>query len=666
MAASSQNSGPCRCDDCVRYTKNHTPRAQLTDSRYNRVDGKFCSENGPLIEKVLRAEWGFDGITMSDWFGVHATVPPIKAGLDLEMPFPVFRSARLLEEVKSEAVTEKEIDARVLKMLELRNRRRGCHGEGPERSDIDEETNQLAREIATGGIVLLKNEDALPINTARPPSIALIGEFARDPVFTGGGSASCQPQYRHSPLDILQKEFPHGVKYASGVRTRRIIPIAPTARLTARDGRDGVDVAYYNNGSDQPIIAEFQERASIWMLGDFKSGLKVPGSRVELSTRLVPESTGEHTLAVRCTGAFSLSINGSEVLSGPASQITTEQFIFNHILLESRVQVSMTAGESYEIYLAMDGPEKLVIGEPTPYAATFCFEEYYSPEVAIAEAVRLARESDMSIVYAGRSDQYESEGFDLEDIRMPANQTALIKSIAAVSRKTVLVLHCGNPIDVSPFVDDVDAVLNAHFPGQGGARAVVDLLTGKVCPSGRLATTWPKTLEGAPTFGNFPPKRVDGRGVQIRYAEGLAVGYRSPSDEWVRWPFGFGLSYTTFQYSLLSVTSNEESVPPRISCSVEVQNTGAVSGQEVVQLFVKPTTETVVWRPERELKAFTKVSLEPREFRSVGFEVDLEMACSYWDDKESAWRLEAGKYGVLVGDQQVDLVVKKGYVWNHL
>ncbi|KAM0322735.1 hypothetical protein ACHAQA_009326 [Verticillium albo-atrum] len=641
---------------------------------YNKVDGTFCSENKPLIEGVLRREWGYKGIAMSDWFAVHNTTAPVQAGLDLEMPFPVFRGGRLAAAVKSGEVTVDEIDARALKMLELRDRTKACHGISAEKSVINEETNSLAWELAANGIVLLKNEgNALPLDLTKstPDTIAVIGDFAQNPVITGGGSASCTPQYKKSPIDLWRKDAggSERVKYAPGVRTRRIIPMVDAERLVSKDGRHGVDVAFYNDDTPEPILEEFQDKASVWMLGQFKPGLKVPGSRLTITGALTPSTTGEHTLAIRCTGEFSLSINGKTVLSGSDKGIPTEQFIFNHILLETRVQLAMEAGVSYDLRLEMKSPPKLIEGEPTPYAATVCFEEANDEAQAVADAVELARHSDVSVIYAGRSDQYESEGFDLEDIRMPENQTALIRAVAAVSKRTVLVLHCGNPIDVSAFVDEVDAIVLAHFPGQEGAQAVVDVLTGSVCPSGRLATTWFKTLEDSPSFGHFPAKKLEDGSVPIEYAEGVQVGYRRPDEgDRVRWAFGSGLSYTTFEYNELRAGVKEEgdSRTPTLKCSVTVRNTGQVAAKEVVQLYVTPAKETAVWRPAKELKAFDKIMLQPGEAKTVHLNVDLRVACSFWDEKEVAWKLEPGTYGVLVGDQAVSFAVSQGSVWNHL
>jgi beta-glucosidase len=634
--------------------------------RYNKVGGDFCSQNKELMDTV-RNDWGYKGIFMSDWFGTHATAEAIKAGLDLEMPFPVWRGGRLVEAVKKGQVTMEEIDARVVKMLEVRERTRPSHRNEPEVSEPNDETIKVIRDLAAGGIVLLKNEkNVLPIKSQR---IALIGQYAQDPVVTGGGSASCNPQYKISPVKAIQEAFGDSavIQYSPGVRTRRIIPMADIQLLQAENGKAGVDVRYYNDDCEEPILTEYLEKAAVWMLGDMKAGLKVPGSHLTLTTKLTPPSTGTHTLAVRATGTFSLLVNGEEVLSGVQPDVTTEQTLFNHILLEFRTEVPMVGGQTYDIRLIMKSRDRLTIGEPTPYAVTLCFEESYSEEAVIAKAAKLAQECDTTVIFAGRDGQYESEGFDLDAIKLPANQAALIKAVASASKQTVLVLHSGNPIDVSDFVEDVDAVLAAHFYGQEGPNALADILTGAVNPSGRLATTWYKTLEDAPSFGNFPAVKSADGSVTIKYEEGLQMGYRHPDTSGVRWPFGHGLSYTRFDYTDLKVWAVENVSPPsKLIASVKVTNTGCVAGREVIQLYVTPGSTASVWRPQRELKGFTKVLLQPGESRLVTLEIDLKVACSYWDERQGAWSLNPGTYGVLVGDLAANFSVAKATIWNHL
>ncbi|KAH6884220.1 glycoside hydrolase superfamily [Thelonectria olida] len=627
---------------------------------YNKVNGTFCSENSQLLTEILRKEWKFEGATISDWFGTRSTIPAVQAGLDLEMPFPIFRGQKLLKAVQSGELDEQVINSRVEKLLELRNKTRPSHGEGEESSEIVPETNAVARDLARQGVVLLKNlENTLPLNMAGSPKLAVIGEYAQRPVVTGGGSASCKPQYRQVPHELLREVHPRPelVQYASGVRTRVIVPMAPPSRLKAKNGQHGVDVVYRNDDSTEPLLEEFSDSAMVFMLGDYKPGLKMPGSQVEVSTTLAPETSGKHVLAVRHSGAVTVKVDDVLVLSGDEPSITTEEFLFRPILYESRLEMQMEAGKEYQVNVAMRS-RKPMIGEPTPYGLTLCFEEEYSEKQVISEAVDIASKADVSLIYAGRNEQHESEGFDLDKISLPENQVSLIKAVAAASKKTIVLLHCGNPIDVGSFVDEVDAVVNMHFPGQEGPQAVVDILTGKVNPSGRLATTWFKALEDWPSFPHFPAKKRDNGDTEIRYTEGLAVGYRAPDREsQVRWPFGHGLSYTSFGYSDLQVSVDNTSSAPTLRVGVSVKNTGRVAGSEVVQVFVCAPENSRVWRPRRELKGFTKVLLEPNQSRSITLEMDVGAACSYWDESEKAWTVEAGSYMVEVGGCTAQLVI---------
>jgi beta-glucosidase len=357
------------------------------------------------------------------------------------------------------------------------------------------------------------------------------------------------------------------------------------------------------------------------------------------------------------------------VLSGSAPSITTEQFLFNPKLLESRVQLAMNAEQNYYVKLVTHSRE-MMVGEPTPYGATLCFEEHYSTDEAISEAADLAAQSDVSVVFAGRNGQHESEGFDLSMILLPDNQTNLIKAVAAASKRTILVLYCGNPIDVSPYVEEVDAIVVTHFPGQEGGQALADIITGKVNPSGKLATTWFRKLSDAPSFQHFPASLEAEHRPEIRYTEGIAVGYRSPdADMKARYQFGFGLSYTTFGYSNIEarITPNDKKEKPsNLQCSFTVTNTGFRVGKEAVQLFISCPNSVTAWRPRRELKAFTKVSLQPGEELHVVLNMDLLVACSYWDETASSWRMEKGLYTAHVEECKCTFEIIEEVVWNSL
>ncbi|KAI1059668.1 hypothetical protein LB506_009017 [Fusarium annulatum] len=638
--------------------KKSNPTGIMT--AYNKVNGAFCCDSETLIEDILRKEWGYKGIVMSDWFGTRSTVASMKAGVDVEMPVPVFRGDRLIKAVNSGEVSEEVINASVTRLLDLRNRTQAAQSEGPEKSDIIQETNDVARQLAQEGIVLLKNEgQTLPLPASSGLRIGVVGEYAKKAVFTGGGSASCNPQYRQVPLDLLREALPddHTVSYSSGVRMRRIIPTVPVDIVTTDEGKKGVEVAYYNAGEDDPVLTETLEDAAINLMAQGTPGLKTHGSHVKMTSNLVPTTTGTHTLALRHSGSFNVEVDGVSVLKGDAPDITTEQFLFNLIKLESRVELQMEAGKSYHVSVTMQSREP-VVGEPTPYGLTLAFEEQYSQDQAISEAVEVAKSSDITIIYAGRSEQYESEGFDLEEIALPANQVAMIKAVAAASKKTAVLLHCGNPIDISSFVEDVDAIVNMHFPGQEGPQAMVDILTGKVNPSGRLTATWFKTLEDWPSFGNFPAQKDEAGDFTIKYAEGLEIGYRSKVPESrVQFPFGHGLSYTSFSYDSLQTKLDASSAPSTLTVSVNVSNTGSLAGKEVVQIYTSAPKNGAHWRPTRELKGFIKVQLSPGETKEVSVQIEVDTFNSHWSEDSHSWVEDKGEYGVEVADQRAAFLI---------
>ena len=327
----------------------------------------------------------------------------------------------------------------------------------------------------------------------------------------------------------------------------------------------------------------------------------------------------------------------------------------------------MCEGQSYSIKLRALSRRILDPSEPTPHSAKLSFSPEFSEENAIAEATKAASEADVAVVFAGRNAEWESEGSDLIDLKLPRSQDALIKAVAKASSKTVVVLYGGNPFDVSDWIDTVDAVIFAHYPGQEGAAALADILAGIICPSGRLPMTWPKNLASAPTFNNFPPILID-RGYALNYHEGLKVGYRyySAALDSARWMFGHGLSYTTFEFADLtvkrSVMKGEDGL---MELEVKVKNTGIIAGAEVVQAYVKDLG-TAVWRPLEELRAFEKVFLQPGEEQLVRLEMIERHAFSFWDEKAGQWVVEAGEYQIRVDTLVASFAVEKRFGWNGL
>ena len=350
-------------------------------------------------------------------------------------------------------------------------------------------------------------------------------------------------------------------------------------------------------------------------------------------------------------------------------EMTVESFLFKPWDLEKRCSTSMQADQSYSIELLVQSRRHLEAGEPRPHSAKLCFQEQYSEEECIEEAAAVASKADVSIIFAGRNEEWESEGSDLADLKLPMNQDHMIKAVARASTKTIVVLYGGNPFDVSDWIEDVDAVLFAHYPGQEGATALIDILTGAISPSGKLPMSWPNNLESVPTFNNFPP-RVDENGIVLDYEEGLKFGYRHywdpSSQESSRWDFGHGLTYTSFALSdmqLIQKSADQED--KTIEIQVTLENTGSTAGAEILQVYVEATTSSV-WRPKKELKHFEKVFLEAGEKQVVRLSIVEKYALSYWDETSDQWLAEKGEYVVHVGALTATMDLEESFQWNGL
>ncbi|KAH7156051.1 putative glycosyl hydrolase [Dactylonectria macrodidyma] len=646
------------------------PAAIMTS--YNKVENFHTSET-PLLAKVIRGEWGYDGAIQSDWFGTVSTVQSILAGQDLEMPGPsIFRGPRLVKAVRDGLVSEEQIDQRATKMLEWIDKV-SQQLTKPPLSQGDSVT--VARQVAAEGIVLLKNEgQVLPLDSETPIRLAVIGLPAIDPPVGGGGSSLAPPQYVQSAFDAIRAAHfdQHLVRYGGGVRCNRIIPTIPSDRISTPDGQQGVSVTYYNNSSpSSPVFTERQGRGQVMMLGRLAPGLDESGGfRYEISTTFIPESTGNHTIGVRSTGAYRLFIDESEIISVPSPTCNAETFLFTPHKLETSVAFTMRSGQSYSVRLVVQSWKSTVqrANEPSPHMTELCFLTENTDDQAIAEAVSLARDSDVSIVFAGRNSQHEGEGSDMENISLPNKQEDLIRAVAAASKKTVVILYSGGPLDVSAFVESVDAIINAHYLGQEGGLSLADVLYGKISPSGKLATTWPMQLEDVATFGNFPASMNRDGQPELVLQEGTEFGYRRPQNlVSPRYPFGYGLSYTVFQFSDLAIEPSHIDTVREYSeaiVSVRVTNTGHRTGAEVVQVYVQPSGAS--GHSPKILKGFSKILLEPGASSEQKVKINIRRALRSWDPELEKWRLNSGTYHVSINGyaaEQATISVGEQVTW---
>lgn len=618
---------------------------------YNRVNGVYASEHPVLLNDILKREWGFDGIVMSDWFGTKSVVEAAANGLDLEMPGPTrWRGERLIAAVENGQVSMAAIDESVRRMLRTIARAGAFENpEIPPEQAIDRpEHRALIRRAAAEGMVLLKNEGGiLPLNLARLSSLAIIGPNAKTAQMMGGGSAQVNAHYAISPYDGIAARVGERVTlgYEIGCTNHRNLPRLDSALVTPDGGEgQGLTVAYYNNHdlSGEPVYqATTGSSEQVW-LGEVAPGVDPRQFSARFTARFTPAESGMHTFSLISAGLSRLFVNDTLLIDNWTTQTRGDAF-FGAGSAEVIAPIALEAGQTYALRMeySNQGATMLAavrLGYLPPIA-----------EDAIERAAALAAQSDVALVFVGLNADWESEGHDRPHMDLVGRQNELVERVAAANPRTVVVLQTGSPVTM-PWLDRVAVVLQAWYPGQECGNAIADVLFGDVNPSGKLPQTFPVRLEDNPAYINYP-----GENGRVRYGEGIFVGYRYYEKKKVAplFPFGFGLSYTTFRYDNLRLSADVVAPDDRLAVQIDITNTGQVAGQEVVQLYVRDIAARLA-RPEKELKGFAKVVLQPGETKTVTLHLDRE-ALAYWDDAQHAWVAEAGEFEVLVGSSSQDI-----------
>ncbi|KAH8902691.1 glycosyl hydrolase family 3 N terminal domain-containing protein [Coniochaeta sp. PMI_546] len=624
------------------------PGAVMTG--YNGVNGTYCSENRDLLEGLLRGEWGWRGLVVSDWFGTYSTTEAVKAGLDLEMPGPPrFRGEGLRFNVQTDKVREFELDERVRAMLRF-VKRCAASGipEGAEEGTADTpETRELLREIGGRGLVLLKNEGGvLPLKKER--KTVVVGPNARVATYHGGGSASLAAYYAVTPMEGIEQKVAGEVGYSVGCYSHKMLPLIG-AQLTSPSGEKGMRMRVYNENPEvegrektDEIVLEKTEL----LLVDYKNPkLKSDLWYADFEGSFVADEDATWEFGVVVCGTARLFVNGELVVDNATTQRQGDAF-FGSSTVEEKGFVQVKKGERYDLRVefASAVTSKLAGNNVLFGGGTLrvggC--KVIDPQKEIAKAAELAKGADQVIICAGLNADWETEGSDRENMDLPAPMDDMIAAVAAANPNTVVVMQSGTPVRM-PWIDDVAAVVQAWYGGNETGNVIADVLFGDVNPSGKLSLTFPKRVQDNPAFLNF--RAEGGRTV---YGEDVYVGYRyyEFAEREVLFPFGHGLSYTTFDFDELEVSEKDG----KIEVSVTVKNTGGVKGAEVVQVYVAPKQGARVNRPRKELKGFAKVDLAPGESKRVTVDVETKYAASYWDEERSKWCAEKGEYEVLVAN----------------
>src|SRR3989441_1779151 len=620
---------------------------------YNLTNGAHMTESRHLNTDVLKKEWGFDGIVMSDWTSTYDTLAAANGGLDLEMPSGQFLNRqKLLPAIEQGKVSITTIDDKVRRIL-LTAARFGWL----ERAQTDlsiprfnQQGRQVALDAARESMVLLKNErDLLPLSRAKVKSIAVIGPNAYPAVPVGGGSARVQPFAAVSFMEGLVNALgpTTNIYFNRGVPSLSDLADATSFATAESNGQPGLKVEVFNNLdlSGSPASTRVDRNINFgagFPVGSFSS----PGQGYSIRW------TGYYTADK--AGAFDVFVQAPGDRGGLRFYVDDKLVIDGWQLTTALVNFTTLA--------LTTGPHKIVMEQ-------YRTRSFGGPRLRMGiarqgtlideDAKLLAAKADIVVVAAGFDSETESEGGD-RTFRLPPGQDELIREITKANKNTIVVLTSGGGVDMNSWLDPVPALIQAWYPGQEGGTALAEILFGDVTPSGRLPITFERRWEDNPVHDNYYPEAGTNR---IVYKEGVFVGYRGFEKNGAKplFPFGYGLSYTTFQYSNLAIKQVNRKVSSRspsalqYEVSFDVKNTGSRPGADVPQIYVGDTHSKVP-RPAKELKGFAKVNLRPGETKRVS--VTLEgRAFSYYDVNTRQWRAEAGEFGVLVGHsvEQIEL-----------
>ncbi len=600
-------------------------------SSYNKLNGFYASENDNLLNEILKKRWNFQGLVMSDWGAVHSTVPTIKNGLDLEMPTGEFLNNEAVKKaLAAKEIRETQIDEMVRRLLRVMILSGIMDRKSTQNASIDTpEHRKITRDAATASIVLLKNENGiLPLDKNKIRSIAVIGPNAEKPRIGGGGSAQVVPFYSVSPLEGLKNAVGEKVKinFSPGIVALEDTKPIPAENLLASDGKmNGLTGEYFANMNleEKPAFTRVDSNL------DFHWKTESPAENFP-ADKFSNRWTG--FLVSPVSGKYSLSLSSND---GGRLFLDDEKIIdvwSDHATLTGTAVVELKANELRKIrveHYENIGNADLVLGWRL------------LEKNIIEKAAEAAKNSDVAVIFAGLSDATEAESRDRKTLDLPKDQIELINAVAKANPKTIVVMTSGAPVLMHDWIGEIPSLVQAFYYGQEGGNAIADVLLGNVLPSGKLPATFLKKWEDSPAFGNYP-----GDGEKVEYKEGIFVGYRWFDTKNIEplFPFGHGLSYTTFEYSNLKLIKGNAD---DLTVNFDIKNTGKRDGAEAAQVYVKDL-ESSLPRPEKELKGFEKVFLKAGEKKTVSIKLNKD-AFAFYDPKKSAWVAEKGDFKILVG-----------------
>ncbi|KAI4158221.1 MAG: hypothetical protein LQ342_007668 [Letrouitia transgressa] len=642
--------------------RESNPWALMTS--YNMINGVHADMHHDLLQGVLRKEWNYQGLIMSDWKGVNSTVPSIAAGCDLEMPGPAkWRAGKTMKAIECGHLRKEEIFRSAVNVihLALQTKDLDIQKDPEERRDDREETRKLIREAGHEGLVLLKNNGVLPLDR-EIKTIALIGPHAKAANAGGGGSASLQPYYTTNPYNSIHDRLRSTkIEYARGCNINKWVPLASRFHCTTPSGMPGIQLDWFR-GTDfeGPCYhSEIKQTTELYLWDSTPSKIG-PAYSFRASFSITPSASGSHSVGFNSVGPGRLLVD---------EQLCIDNWNWTEIgqaMYDASVEVTkrIELKANKPVHFLIEGTSELRPGfKITEPSATYGYGgcriglehgDSHDPDLGerlLREAVKVARKADAAIIFVGRDAEWESEGYDHQHMDLPykGNQDRLVEAVAQVNPCSIVVNQSGTPVTMD-WADKVPAIIQAWYQGQEAGNALADVLVGDANPSGKLPTTFPKRIEDSPAFHNF-----GGENELLNYGEGLAMGYRHYEKSKVepRFAFGHGLSYTTFKYKDIQLNETTLTKDGSVLVTVTIENTGAREGSEIVQGYISALKSRLP-RPEKELQAFTKLTLAPGQSEKANLKFD-KYSVGYYDTSYKAWIAEKGTFNVLVGPSSADV-----------
>ena len=603
---------------------------------YNLINGQHATQNSYLNIDVLRKQWGFDGILMSDWDATYDGVAAANGGLDLEMPSGKFMNrANLLPAIKAGKVTESTIDEKVRHILQTAIRFGWLDRDQTDLSIpiLNMDGRKIALEAARSGMVLLKNDgNLLPLDKTKIKSVAVIGPNAYPTPVVGGGSAGVRPFTAISSLEGIAQYLGDNARvyYDRGIPS--FSDMADSTNFSQDSGakQPGLKLEVFNNPTLSGKTASSRTEQHINTDRSLGDGVNVNEVSARWSGYFTPTTPGDHVIFVQGPGEE----GGYRFFLDDKPVIDNWQWAKEKVA-EVRVPIAAGAHKVRFEYFA-----HWSWGGPTVKAGII------RPETMISDAAKkLASSSDVVVLAVGFDPDSETEGADRTFLLPPA-QDELLNQIAATNKNTIVAITSGGAVDMTSWIDHVPAIYETWYAGEQGGTALAQLLFGDYSPSGKLPVSFERHWEDNPAYASYYPKTGDRK---VSYTEGIFEGYRyyDKSQTKPLFPFGYGLSYTTFAYKNLSVTPTSVSGDQPVTVSFDVTNTGSRAGAEVAEVYVAQPNSRIP-RPIKELKGFTKVLLNPGETRNVTVTLDRR-AFSYYDAKIHDWAADSGEFNVIVG-----------------